>query len=119
MKTTEKTKNGGFVSIYDGDNPLLDTLLDPENLDPISIDSVDGPVKFEQLATIPYEDSLYVVLHPLEHLDWLDEDGCVIFRYTQDPDTDEEDLVIETDDDIQSAIYEQYLSLIEDAGGED
>ena len=114
-----ENKKGGYVTIYDGETTLLDMLLDADNLDPITLETVDGPVQFEQLATIPCQDNLYVVMHALQHLDWIEDDACIIFRYTQDPDTGEENLVPETDDDIQNAVYEQYLSLIEDAGGED
>lgn len=107
-----ENKKGGYVTIYDGDNPLLNMILDPDNTDPIVLDSADGPIEFEQIAYIPYQECIYVVMHNITPMEGIGEDECMIFRYVQKD--GEESLLIEEDEEIANAVYGIYLSMLED-----
>lgn len=112
MKTTKDTNKGGFVTIYEGETPLLNRILDPDDKDPIAIDTADGPIDFEQIAYIPYQHCVYVVMHNLSPIDGIGEDECMVFRYVQDG--DEENLLLEDDEEVATAVYDIYISLLED-----
>ena len=109
MKTKE-TKNGGYVTIYDGETPLLDRILDPNDKDPIVIESTEGPIEFEQIAYIPYQESVFVVMHNITPLEDIEEDACMIFRYVQE--NGEEALLLESDEEVVNTVYETYISLL-------
>ena len=112
MKTPKDTNKGGFVTIYEGETPLLNRILDPDDKEPIVLDSAVGPIEFEQIAYIPYQECVYVVMHNLTPMEGIGEEECMIFRYVQDD--GEENLLLEDDEDIANAVYEVYLSLFDD-----
>ena len=49
---------------------LLDVLLDEDNDDPITVyDENDKPVRFDQVAIIPFKEKLYAILKPIDEMD--------------------------------------------------
>ena len=119
-------EQGSWVGFdrYGEDTPLLNRLLDPDDKDPFIVNGTDGSeIPFEQLVTIPCEDTIYLVMRPLQYIEGdngeegIGEDECLIFKYMQDDKN--EGLVLETDDERAMEIYNMYLELIEGANGED
>ena len=111
MKKEKKTKNGGYVTVYDGETPLLDRILDNDDKDPIVIEGTEGPIEFEQIAYIPYREKLYVIMHNITPIEGIEDDACMVFLYTQQ-EGEEEQLLIESDEDVANAVYEIYMSLL-------
>ena len=100
----------------DENTPLLNSLLDPDDKEPIPLKTSEGEdVFFEQLATIPYEGKIYCLLHPTQAVDGVAEDECIVFVY--DRDGDAELLFVEEDDAICAAVYDEYLELLGEGEG--
>ena len=51
-------------------------------------------------------------MHNLSPIDGIGEDECMVFRYVQDG--DEENLLLEDDEEVATAVYDIYISLLED-----
>ncbi len=91
---------------------LLDVLLDPDNKDNIILKATDGTeMEFEQLAVIPHEDVLYVVMRPVTPIDGVAEDECIIFKVVEEDTTR---MMVEDDEDKAQEIYDEYLKLFEE-----
>ncbi|MBQ8290570.1 MAG: DUF1292 domain-containing protein [Clostridia bacterium] len=97
------------------ENPdLLDVLFDKENTDPIILMDENGrQMAFEQVAVIPYEKNkkLYCVLKPLDEIEGIASDECIIFRVDID-DNGNSAVRVETDERIAMEIYTQYLDML-------
>ena len=92
---------------------LLNSLLDPENKEPIFLTTADGEdLSFDQIATIPYDEKIYCVLVPTEPMEGIDEDECLIFVY--DREGEDEKLVLEESEETCAAVYDVYLQLLEE-----
>lgn len=94
---------------------LVNKFLDPDNDETIFLKDEDGtPVAFEQVAYVPYKngdiEADYVLLVPVTPEDEEDEGEVYIFKI----DYDERCIVFETDDDIADAVFNEYLSYMED-----
>ena len=72
--------------------------------------------RFEYLTTIEHEDELYVVLMLLkddEETD--DEDGEVlILKIEKDPETDEDIYVSVDDDDVSQAVFDKFVTMMDE-----
>ena len=90
---------------------IFDTILDPDNTDNIVLaDPETGEQQeFEQIAVIPLDDEIYVMLHPVD-----EEDSAYILRLDQEEDA----LVYEENEDVLHRVYDIYLKLLEDAADE-
>ena len=96
---------------------ILDILLDPNDMDPITLVNESGErVSFEQVAIVPYDKKLYCILKPLD-CDGIAEDEAVIF-VLEDLD-DEPTLRVETDKTICLDVLDAYYSLTQKATDED
>ena len=92
----------------------LDALLDEENDDNIVLYTEDDqPQEFEQIAMIVLNGTLYAILKPLA-MEGMAEDEALVFSITE---IDGEDcLVVEQDEAIVDAVFENYYQLLRDAG---
>ena len=92
---------------------LLDVLLDENNTAPIYLYSDENRIAFEQVAVIPFEDKLYCILKPIDHINGVADDEAIVFLVSSDNDG-EYVLEVETDEDTAIAVFEQYYDLIEE-----
>lgn len=94
---------------------LLNQLLDPDNTDPIVMfDENDKPVDFEQVAVIPIEDEVYVIMIPAEdaEVEGYEDGAFEVFRV----DFDEEAMAILVqveDGDIIEEVFNAYNELVD------
>ena len=92
---------------------LLDVLLDENNTAPIYLYSGDNRIAFEQVAVIPFEDKLYCILKPIDHINGVAKDEAIVFLVSSDNNGDSV-LEVETDEKTAIAVFEQYYDLIEE-----
>ena len=84
------------------DLTLVQQLLDPTNDENIFLFDEEGNhTELEQIAVIPHENQLYVLLRPLD----ADEDSAAVFRVLTD---DEESLESVEDEKLAMKILELY-----------
>lgn len=94
-------------------NPI-DALYDEDNNDPIVLYNEHGEeVLFEQVALIP-QDKPYVILKPVQPLPGMNEDEALVFAVITHPETQEEDLVLVTDEAIIDRVFDEYDALMEE-----
>lgn len=92
----------------------IEQLLDENNTDPIILyDEDDKEVKFEQIAIIPLNDSLYAILKPMEQMEGVAEDEAIVFSFETDEESDEVLSVVEDDATID-AVFDEYYKLIKE-----
>lgn len=93
---------------------IIDVLLDDENRDPIVL--VDGSGKkiaFEQIAVIPYDEKLYCVLKPIDHIDHVSDDEAIVF-FVDEKEGKEPVFMVETDEFKAMAVFEEYYNLLDE-----
>ena len=96
---------------------IVDILLDEENKDPIVLTDDKGrKLAFEQVAVIPYEQKLYCVLKPLDHIDGVADDEALVF-YVDEGENEDDDPVLRIEDDELKAIdvFMEYYDLLDAA----
>ena len=112
------------MSGFNNDKDLLDIILDPDNTDPISLYNGDGAMyTFEQVAVIPFESGeeklLFVILKPLDELDWVEDDEALVFRVVESEEG-KASLHMEEDEDLAMQVFQEYYRLLDEAiGGEE
>ncbi len=88
---------------------VIKKLLDKDDYGNIFLYSDEGDaLELEQIATIPLDDKLYVILHPID--EEIPEDAAFVFLV----DLDEEMIRIEEDESISDMVFEKYYELAED-----
>ena len=96
---------------------LLDVLLDEDNDDPITVyDENDKPVRFDQIAIIPFKEKLYAILKPIDEMEGVEDDEVIVFLIEETEDGDAE-LVIETDEPTTMKVFDEYFKLLDEAEG--
>lgn len=95
------------------DSPI-DAILDADNSDNIILYDENGTAtEFEQIAVIPLDKKLYVILKPVVTIPGMTEDEALVFVIDEVDDT--EILFIVTDDELIDEVFAQYYEMIEDA----
>ena len=93
---------------------LLDIILDSENRDPITLVDEDGrQISFEQVAVVPYNNNIYCILKPLDHIDGIADDEAIVFSI--DITGEQTTIHAETDEEISIKVFEMYYDLLEKA----
>lgn len=93
---------------------IMDILLDEDNKEPIVLFNEAGrKIGFEQVAIIPYDDKLYCILKPIDHIDDVDDDEAIVF-YVNDPYGEMPTLVVEKDEAKAIAVFDEYYKLLDD-----
>ena len=86
---------------------VIDILLDENNHDNIFLyDNEDNNYEFEQVALIPLDDKIYVILRPLD-MEGVKEDEALVFELKP---LDEEIICID-DDEIIDLVFSRYYEL--------
>ncbi len=94
-------------------NPM-DRLLDVNDSDPIILYGEDGQeIAFEQIALIPLNERLYVIMQPVELLEGMADDEALVFEITEQD--DEPVLSVVLDDEVIDAVFEKYDILFAEA----
>lgn len=93
----------------------IEQILDPNDTDPIVLyTEEDEAVTFEQVALIPLDGEMYVILKPIEMMEGVADDEALVFAIIED---DEEDVLeIVEDDDIVDAVFEEYTAMLAEEG---
>lgn len=95
---------------------LLEKILDPENSEPITLHNEnDEPAEFDQLAFIPYNDIIYLVLTPTNPMEGIEEGTVMIYKV----DEEEESIVFEQNEEISTKIFDMFIEMWEEAEDED
>jgi len=99
-------------------NSFFDTLLDENNSDNIILYNEHGnPIEFAQIAIIPIGDNTYALLQPVEVMDGMSDDEALVFRL--DIEDGEEMLVIEMDEAVIDAVFDEYYKLLEESSDDE
>lgn len=93
-------------------NPI-EKILDENNCDTILLyDEEDRATEFEQIAVIPMDDSIFVILLPITHIDGVEENKAIVFVIDE---IDEEPcLTVVTDDELVDRVFAEYEALCPD-----
>ena len=95
----------------------VDQILDEDYVDNIFLydDETDKDVEFEQVALIPSDDDVYVILKPVTPVDGVGENEALTFRIDFAPTEEDEDiLVVIDDDDLVTRIFDEYYELLKE-----
>lgn len=94
---------------------IVDILLDEDNKDPIVLTDDKGrKLAFEQVAVIPYDQKLYCVLKPLDHIDGVADDEALVFYVDEGENEDDEPVLRIEDDELKSIdVFMEYYDLLE------
>ena len=95
----------------------VDQILDEDYIDNIFLydDEADKDVEFEQVALIPIDDDVYVILKPVTPVEGVGETEAIAFRIDFAPTEDDDDvLVVIEDDDLINKVFEEYYELLKE-----
>ncbi len=89
----------------------VDQIFDPENTDNIVIYDENGdPVAFEQIAVIPLDGTVYVILHPVDPWPGCDPDMALVFFIEEKEDDDI--LVLSEDREVIDKVFAEYYEML-------
>ena len=93
----------------------IDKILDPDNTETIVLyDEDNQSTEFEQIAVIPLEEEVYVILQPVEGTPGVEKDEAWAFRIDE---VDGEDaLILLNDKKTINRVFEEYYRLMEEDG---
>ena len=93
----------------------VEALLDPDNDENIILyNEKDEAVEFIQIAIISLNNNLYPILKPAQPMEGLSEDEALVFVIAE---VDGENaLLLESDDAVIDAVFEDYYRLLREAG---
>lgn len=95
----------------------IDKILDEENDDPVVLYDENGDeVQFDQVAVIPIDEVVYVILCPITPMEGVGEDEGVVFSI--DEKDGEECLTLITEEDIIDKVFAEYEALVAEEDGE-
>ena len=93
----------------------VEALLDPDNDDNIILYNENNEaVEFIQIAIICLDNVLYPILKPAQPMEGLSEDEALVFVISEVD--GEEALLLENDDAVIDAVFEDYYRLLREAG---
>ena len=94
-------------------NPI-EALLDAEDDSTIVLfDEKDNEVEFEQIALIPLKNKAYAILKPVKPMEGVADDEAIVFALIED-ESGEDLLSIETDEEIITAVFDEYYKLLDE-----
>lgn len=96
------------------DFDILDVILDENNTDELILQNEQGKqIRFEQVAVIPYNEKIYVILKPIDKIEGVEDDQAIVFLAdeTKRPTV----LVPEADEATAIKVFDEYYNLVEEA----
>ena len=92
-------------------NPI-DALYDENNEDNIFLyNENDEPIEFAQIAVIPIEENVYVILKPIEPVEGIADDEALVFEII-----DDEEIHIVQDEKIATKVFDIYYEMLNKEG---
>lgn len=93
----------------------IDKLFDEENTEPIYLyDENDKEIAFEQVAVIPKDEEVFVILKPIEPMEGVEEDEALVFVIGED-ENGEETIELLQDEEEVDEIFGLYYKLMEES----
>ena len=91
----------------------IEKLLDEDNCDPITLyDEDNKATRFDQVAIIPLDEKVYVILKPIDPIEGVEDDEAFVFVIEELD--DEDSLVLVDDEELVSRIFDEYYKLFEE-----
>jgi len=91
----------------------IEKILDENNDENVILyDDDDNEIEFEQIALIPLDEDIYVILHPVDELEGLENDEALVFKV--DEENKENGLEIVTNPKIIDKVFDEYYKLIQE-----
>ena len=92
---------------------VIDQIFDPNNCDPIILSNENNEeVVFEQIAVIPLNGEVYVIVKPVNPMEGVAENEALVFAIVEE---DGEDvLVVEERSEIIDEVFAQYYEMLEE-----
>ncbi len=91
----------------------IDKILDEECTDNIVLyDENNKETEFEQVALIPKDEKIYVILKPVTKIEGVADDEALVFVI--DEIDDEDCLIIVDDEDIITEVFNDFYKLLEE-----
>lgn len=112
MQKVEEISNEVEQELSDFD--ILDVILDENNNEDLVLQNEEGrQIRFEQVAVIPYNEKIYVILKPIDKLEGVEDDQAIVFLAdeTKRPTV----LVPEQDETTAVKVFDEYYNLVEEA----
>lgn len=92
----------------------IEQILDENNTDPIVLYNEYGKeIKFEQIALIPLDEGVYVILKPVEPMPGVAEDEALVFAIREED--GEAVLIVEDRDAVIDEVFKVYYEMLEEA----
>ena len=93
-------------------NPI-DMILDPECEDNITLyDEGNNATEFEQVAVIPLDEKVYVILKPVTKILGVNDDEALVFVIEEIE--DEDALVLVDSEEVVDRVFEEYYKLLDE-----
>ena len=93
----------------------IDMIMDENNAENIVMyNDNNEPVEFQQIAVIPLQGNVFVILRPVGEVEGLGEDEALGFAI--DEIDGEECLTIVGDDEAVDQVFEEYYKMLREAG---
>ena len=90
-------------------NPI-DAIYDENNEDNIVLyNENDEPMEFEQIAVIPIEDNVYVILKPAIPVEGIADDEALVFEII-----DDKEIHIVADEKLATKVFDIYYKMLEE-----
>lgn len=112
MQKVEEISNEVEQELSDFD--ILDVILDENNTDALILQNEQGrQIRFEQVAVIPYNEKIYVILKPIDKIEGVEDDQAIVFLAdeTKRPTV----LIPENDEKTAVKVFDEYYNLVEEA----
>ena len=92
---------------------VIDRLLDENDEEPVTLyDENDKETEFEQVAIIPLDERIYVILKPITKIEGVADDEGLVFVIEE---IDDEDMLVLVDDDeIINKVFDVYYQLLKE-----
>ena len=91
----------------------IDCLFDENNTDPIVLYNEKGePVDFEQVALVPLDERIFVILKPIKPMEGIGEDEALVFEVLENED-EEDFLALVVDVDTIDRVFKVYDGLVD------
>ena len=90
---------------------VIDRIFDENDNDPVVLYSHDIAIEFDQVAIIPLDGEIYVMLAPITKIEGINDDEAFVFSIEEN--NEEESLSLITDSEILDKVFDEYYKLVE------
>lgn len=90
---------------------VIDRIFDENDNDPVVLYSNDKSIEFDQVAIIPLDGEIYVMLAPITKIEGINNDEAFVFSIEEN--NEEESLSLITDSEILDKVFDEYYKLLE------